>query len=193
MRGRPSRKTGPFQTTPKREKGEDRPEQWEGSAESAPSRPPSADQAPEGTGTLKVSRHQCPRASQGTALPLLPRWGGALPQRRGRPPARPPSRRGLRPSPRAVRSAGQGSGRRTWQSYCGLPPGAARSDSGAQRASPRGRLIHPLARELASSDKPLVPTNSLLARTPLPQLPHFPRAAPPPCGPGCSSGRGLQG
>lgn len=42
-----------------------------------------------------------------------------------------------------------------------------------------GRLIHPLAQGLTSSDKPLVSTNSLLAMIPLPQLPPFPRAAPP--------------
>ena len=36
-----------------------------------------------------------------------------------------------------------------------------------------------MPRGLTSSDKPLVSRNSLLAMTPLPRLPHFPRAAPP--------------
>lgn len=108
MRGRTFPEEGLFQTTPKREKGEDRPVPREGSAESAasPAILPPPIRRWSRQGPLKVREHQCPQAGPSgrpflRSGPGVQLWSGG-----GLCPPWPPSAGVLRPSRWACSQAG---------------------------------------------------------------------------------------
>lgn len=143
MRGRTFPEEGLFQTTPKREKGEDRPVPREGSAESAPSPailpPPIRRWSRQGP--LKVREHQCPQAGP-SGRPFL-RSGPGVKLRSGgglRPPW-PPSLRVLRPSRWAVLPGRRGGGPTGGPAT--IPSRGCQQQLQGRRGRLRGHLVHP--------------------------------------------------